>query len=484
MNILFILYGDLTTNTANPISLFADQLTNFGHECVIAIPSSNDAMSMARRSSFSIIFFDEILRLQGKIFSGDQRADVIHLCTPRIIVGRFIQQYQAVYPTPMVIYLEDNEGWITRDYLAMNEDEIFSLSDSKLEELVPKALSHPFEYPYLISLADLAILIQDKLRFEIPAYMPFRVIPWGVNQDIFHPGVLPSEKWRKHFLIQRDTKIIVYHGGLNGFTRPAIMDLCKAIGIINQQGISCKLIRTGINPINFWDELDSNSSDYILEAGVIERSELPAMLALADLYVQPGRINPFEDLRLPSKLPEFLSMGKPIILPNVNIASLFEDGSDALLLKTGDPNEIAKSCINVCQNHDLAQQLGINARIFAQKHFNLEEQTLKLVSAYRDAMVVFDAEVTQAVWKRVNDVGFAGGALLKAELLLTQSPLKCADMFNQVAIWEKNSNRRINALSSRIEYLDRECNLSKINPHQSQGGWLRKILRNIASYFK
>jgi hypothetical protein len=44
------------------------------------------------------------------------------------------------------------------------------------------------------------------------------------------------------------------------------------------------------------------------------------LLALADLLVQPGKPDAFNDYRFPSKLPEFLSVGRPVILPDTNIA--------------------------------------------------------------------------------------------------------------------------------------------------------------------
>ena len=69
--------------------------------------------------------------------------------------------------------------------------------------------------------------------------------------------------------------------------------------------------------------------------------EVPGYLALADAYVQPGAPDDFNRYRLPSKLPEFLAMGRPVILPACNLGDELADGEDALLLREGDALEIA-----------------------------------------------------------------------------------------------------------------------------------------------
>ena len=64
--------------------------------------------------------------------------------------------------------------------------------------------------------------------------------------------------------------------------------------------------------------------------------EIPGYLALADAYVQPGAPDDFNRYRLPSKLPEFLAMGRPVILPACNLGNELTDGENALLLREGD----------------------------------------------------------------------------------------------------------------------------------------------------
>ena len=92
-------------------------------------------------------------------------------------------------------------------------------------------------------------------------------------------------------------------------------------------------------------------------------------MALADVFVQPGKIDPFEDLRLPGKVPEFLAMGRPVLMPDVNISHLFKDGVDAVFLRTGSAEEIALKCIDLFSDPQQAGRIGRAGRLLAEKYF-------------------------------------------------------------------------------------------------------------------
>ena len=69
---------------------------------------------------------------------------------------------------------------------------------------------------------------------------------------------------------------------------------------------------------------------------VADWREIPRYLALADAFVQPGAPDEFNRYRLPSKVAEFLAMGRPVILPRCNIGNELTEGENAMLLETGE----------------------------------------------------------------------------------------------------------------------------------------------------
>ncbi len=454
MNILFVLYGDLSTNTANPIALFSQYLNKLGHDCIICYPNAlNVDLVSNDEHTYSTCSYRHVLDNAQTLFLNGRAADVLHACTPRESVRLFVIEYMQQLPTPLVIYLEDNERWIVQNYMSVNDTQLLELTNRELSENIPKGMSNPFLYKQFIGLADLVLLIQEKLNVEVPIWMPQYVLPWGVDLAFFSPReALDADK--KKFHIEDDEKVVVYHGGLNGFTAPAIRDLCEAILLINKFGIKCKLIRTGIMPLYFLDELGPRSKDFIIDVGVVDRKQLPQILAIGDLYVQPGRINPFEDLRLPSKVPEFLAMGKPVLLPNVNIAHLFQNGSDAVILMDGGPEEIAEKCIDLFNDNEHTKLLGRNARKFAERYFDIKKQTLALEAAYRQACSSFNYQVTKQVWKKASNHGMDSAFALR-NLLLNNfdsefNQLRTTAVINLVS----NLNDRINSMSGKIDALN------------------------------
>jgi len=102
------------------------------------------------------------------------------------------------------------------------------------------------------------------------------------------------------------------------------------------------------------------------------------LLKCADVFVQPGAPGPFNDYRLPSKLPEFFAVGRPVVLPATNVGLRLRDGIDALLLHTGSAEEIARCVGRVLDDDVLAGRLAANAKAFARRTYRWDVQARKL----------------------------------------------------------------------------------------------------------
>jgi len=100
MNILFVLYMDFRSNSANPLTLYARELHSAGHSCAIAVPSGLDTVSLYANPTFRPVLYEDVLAQPTAVFPDGRVADVIHACTPREIVRRFVTLYMAKCPTP------------------------------------------------------------------------------------------------------------------------------------------------------------------------------------------------------------------------------------------------------------------------------------------------------------------------------------------------------------------------------------------------
>jgi hypothetical protein len=151
-------------------------------------------------------------------------------------------------------------------------------------------------------------------------------------------------------------------------------------------------------PLDFLDRLPPGNAERVTQLGILHREALPDLLALADVLVQPGKHDPFEDLRLPGKLPEFFAMGRPVLLPDTNIAGLLQDGVDAIIYRTGTPEEIAEKCLELFANPARARAIGEAGRRFAETHFDPKTQAAKLLEVYEAARDRFDPALAAKLW--------------------------------------------------------------------------------------
>jgi GT2 family glycosyltransferase/glycosyltransferase involved in cell wall biosynthesis len=381
VNLLFVNYGDFTTNSLNHIAGFASALTARGHACAVAVSHGKDTLRVIPNPNFRAVTYEEALADPAGLFPDRRPADLLHAWTPREVVRKFVIAYERLAPTRLIVHLEDNEEFLIESYLGRPLAELRSMLDGEFPADIPDRLPHPLRYRNLLRLADGITIIVDELRRFVPPQIPAETIPPGVDFAFYQPQ--PADPaFRAELGLSIDEKVLVFTGGNTHANEPELRELYHAVHLLNQRGLRTRLVRTGIYSPEFLKTLDFDASTFILDLGFVEKTRLPKLLALADVLVQPGHPGPFNDYRLPSKIPEFLAMGKPVVLPAANVGLALRDGEDALLLRSGSAGEIADACARLFTDPVLAAKLGQNALSFAHGHFNLADNTTRLADFY------------------------------------------------------------------------------------------------------
>ncbi|HVU24969.1 MAG TPA: glycosyltransferase, partial [Opitutus sp.] len=380
MNLLFVNYGDFTTNSLNHIGAFAGRLTLLGHACVVAVPEKPETITAIHEPLFTPVTYDRALAAEP-IFPDRRGADIVHAWTPRENVRDFSLRYLRANPAAtLVIHLEDNEAFLIERFAHEPLAQLRRRSDEELAARLSPRLSHPIRFRNFLRLAHGVTCITDRLREFVPAGTPtYRLLP---GLDTATPVPAASAALRARLGVPPDEKLIVYTGSTNFVTVADIRTLVLAVRLINDRGTPCRLVRTGIHPPELLQEITAIAGDRIIDLGFVAKPDLAPLLALADVLVQPGAPDEFNDYRLPSKVPEFLAAGRPVILPRANIAREMEDGRHALLLAGATPEEIADQCRRVFADSALAARLAAGAREFAAAHFDLAVNTAGLLAFY------------------------------------------------------------------------------------------------------
>jgi glycosyltransferase involved in cell wall biosynthesis len=154
---------------------------------------------------------------------------------------------------------------------------------------------------------------------------------------------------------------------------------------LQRRGHQVRLVRLGHSEFGGPDPRAFRAlGDGVIELGPIPWRDIPAYLAVADAYVQPGPPDDFNRYRLPSKLPEFLAMGRPVILPHCNIGNDLVHGENALLLEQGNAMEIVAHIEKLIADRELAARLGAGARRFAAEQLSWQANAAGLADFLRE----------------------------------------------------------------------------------------------------
>lgn len=227
MNVLFALYGDLSSNSAIPMAIHARELERSGYRCAVAIPSGTEGVRAIEQAGLRVHSYDQALASPRQLFGDGRLPDILHVWTPRESVRRFSSSFLASNPIPWLIYLEDNEDWIGRAALALvglREDVLLQHTEEVISTWTPLGLAHPLRYRHFVGLADGAVVIQDKLAADVPPWVPCATVMPGVDLDAFRPREIDMAARARHGIAEGD-RVIVYPGGLNDFTRPGLRSL-------------------------------------------------------------------------------------------------------------------------------------------------------------------------------------------------------------------------------------------------------------------
>jgi glycosyltransferase involved in cell wall biosynthesis len=380
-NLLFINYFEFRTHAGVHIFNLANRLAQHGLDCAVAVPRNKSSIGTLGEAKFTACEFGE---LDGSVspFRDGRGPDLIHGWTPREAVRRQTESLARRHSCPYVVHLEDNEDFLFQAFTGMSAAQIQNMSIEDLDLRTPESLSHPIRYRRFLDAAAGVTAIIDTLFAFKPENVPGEEIWPGYDDDLFFPREA-DRGLRRSLGIEDDDYVLVYTGNSHAANAREMHSLYSAVGLVNRQGHRLKLIRTGDSDIEILGEGLQFIKQYIIDVGLVARAEIPRYLALADFLVQPGRSGAFNNFRVPSKLPEFFAMGRPVVLPNANIGRYVRHETDALVMEKGHNLDIARQICGLVRDPDLRRRLSVGGRAFADKHFDWNSSAAKLLGFYQ-----------------------------------------------------------------------------------------------------
>jgi len=391
MRVVFVMYGPLDVNSAIQAFHFGEELTEQGWEVTLAGIGDPQRIEAVGHPSFECISH-ETLAERVKDGAIPREGTIVTGWTPREPVRRLTMDVVSRLRVPYAIHLEDNEHYLVETITGMTMEELQRLPLKAQNRLAPPDLIHPSHHvEFLRGAAGLTVITEELNDFNV-GHRPHHVARPGIDAGRFSPE-RPTRKTREQLGLRPEEFVLVYHGTIHYANQHEMMSLYVAVQLLRRRGHPVRLVRLGHSEFGGVDPRAFRAvSDGVLELGRIDWREVPDYLALADAFVQPGAPDDFNRYRLPSKLPEFLAMGRPVIVPDCNIGHDLTHGENALLLEQGNAIEITARVEDLIADRELAERLGRGARKFALEELSWSANAAALGGFYRELMSIAPAE--------------------------------------------------------------------------------------------
>ena len=386
-HVIFINYGLFNSNSGGHIAGFANELVKLGIK--ITLIGNGDPESL---SDFGI---SEINTFTYKCIEDDipdnlltilrSPRSIIHAWTPRECVHQLTKKLVEKSGCRYVVHLEDNEEIITSSQTGLSWAHLETFSDIELDKLIPKHLSIPRSYQQFLRNSCAVTIITDSLKSFVPCGVQYHVLEPGVDTNIYRQDLTTEHRneLRQELYIKPSTRVIVYHGNMHSANKREVFSLYTAVLILKRRGFDVILIRAGKDFCDGFDvSMEYLTKKSVINLGYLSRDDLIRTLKISDVFVQPGSVDEFNIFRLPSKIPEFLSLGRPVIVPRTNIGLKLKDGEEAIMLDRGDGVEIADKIQLIIQDEELELRLGNGARKYAKNKLSWSCNASSLVKFY------------------------------------------------------------------------------------------------------
>ncbi len=379
LNILFLLPGSFASNNALHAAGLANELAAAGHRCAIAV--AHDLATIAHHAAPAFVALTHTDAPAFR-FSNGRGADIMHAWTTCESVRHLAEQLQLRSGARLVVHLEDNEREILAQRLGRDSAALEALPDAELDALVPPDLAHPRRSREFLARADGITLITARLREFAPVAARCLTLWPAADARFFYPRPRPEE-FRRALGIAPDTTVLFYPGNVHAANAAEMRELYAAVARLNGSGAPTLLLRTGLDTVNFLGAHAVRAREHVLELGqILHHRHLPPLMALADIFVQPGVSDTFNDYRFPSKLPEFFALGRPVVLPRTNLGQQVRHGVDAYVLDRADATGIAHAVRELRANPALTARLTEGAVRFADGHFSWRRSAEALAKFY------------------------------------------------------------------------------------------------------
>lgn len=352
-------HGPLSCNSGNHVRPLARELACRGFTVTVCVPErTNDEGEVG--ATVRVVTFAEATG------AAMRKPDLVHLWTPRERMRRFLERITRRFgPVPHVVHLEDNESLILRQQLRLPAHEIDDVAEGLRPLDVPDHLAHPRHARELVAGAAGVTALIAALIANVPAAVPTAVFHPGFDPAFAEPRPGAAAMIRRRLGIPAGTFLTVYTGNVHASNVDEVRSLYLTVALANRNGLPITLVRTGVDHVPLAEHGLTDLRRHAIELGCVPRADLPDLVHAADVLVQPGRVDAWNACRVPSKLPDWLVSGRPVMLPKVNLGTELTHGRSAIVLADGTAQRLVTALQEWLPRRDQLLAIGAAGRDYA-----------------------------------------------------------------------------------------------------------------------
>jgi glycosyltransferase involved in cell wall biosynthesis len=381
VNVVLVSHCDFDGNSALHVYAIASELHRRGLSPIMAVPDHAEGVADVGRPAFPVLTYAET-HSSALRFPDGRGPDLVHAWTPRELVRMLTVALVRARGCRYVVHLEDSEeAVLSAEHGGVSVAALKQLPAPMLDRIVRPRQAHPLRAARFLEQAAGVTVLIDRLLELVPAGVPAAVAPAGFDEAVLSPRRSRDEV-RAELRVAPSELVIVYPGNIHMVNMEEMRSLWAAVAQLRSAGHPVVLVKTG------WGSTQTVTfpplGAGLRDLGWVRRETVPELLAAADILVQPGGPGPFNDFRFPSKLPEFLASGRPVVLPRTNLGLKLRDGEEALLLERGDAPEIAAAVARLAADPALRVRLGEAGRAFALRELRWTTSVDRVQELYSD----------------------------------------------------------------------------------------------------
>jgi phosphatidylinositol alpha-mannosyltransferase len=246
--------------------------------------------------------------------------------------------------------------------------------------------------PYLAHLHR-GIAVSEPARAFLHQYFPeypVRVIPNGIDVNVFKPGHAPIRHLRD------DSVNILFVGRLE--KRKGLIDLLRGYEFMHARVPKSRLIIVGDGPLR--NKVESYISRHrvrdVVMAGYVPETVLPRYYCSADIFCAPATgAESFGIVLL-----EAMASGLPVVATEIEgYMSVLEPGRDSLTVQPKGWAELGSALLILARDHELRRRMGAYGLEKARR-YAWEAVARQIVEVYEEAR--------EAVAGRVEEINVHG----------------------------------------------------------------------------